>query len=141
MGNLVFVYGTLKKGFPNHAKYMGTSKLLGNYRTVEKYPLFLTGERYVPCMVNRPGVGYQVEGEIYDVDDDTLKMLDALERTNQPDGYTRQMIRFIASDRINSDQREAHVYLTALGNTMDQRSAYLKSYGLEAAKKYKPRQV
>ena len=35
MRHLVFVYGTLKKGFPNHDNYMESARRLGKYQTVE----------------------------------------------------------------------------------------------------------
>jgi gamma-glutamylaminecyclotransferase len=92
MKHRVFVYGTLKKGFPNHDRYMASAEKLGNYQTDDNYPLVLIGERYVPCMINAPGAGKQVEGELYAVTDDCLKRLDVLERVNKADGYRRLKI-------------------------------------------------
>lgn len=42
---LVFVYETLKKGFPNHARHMEQARLMGTYRTRERYRLALHAGR------------------------------------------------------------------------------------------------
>ena len=41
--NKVFVFGTLKKGFPLHDEGLQTATYLGPYRTVEKYPWWSPG--------------------------------------------------------------------------------------------------
>jgi gamma-glutamylaminecyclotransferase len=138
MKHRIFVYGTLKKGFPNHDRYMQSAEKLGNYRTVEKYPLVLIGQRYVPCMINAPGEGDLIEGELYEVDDDCLKRLDALERIKKPDGYRRLRINLISVESHNAVVLEAHAYLIAPKFANDRRSDYLKIYRLEDAKKYNP---
>lgn len=139
MKHLIFVYGTLKKGFPNHDRYMQSAEKVGNYRTVENYPLVLTGQRYVPCMINAPGEGEHIEGELYEVDDDCLKRLDALERIKKPDGYRRLKICLKSVEKYNAVSLEAHAYLISPKFAKDRRSDYLKIYRLEDAKKYNPR--
>jgi gamma-glutamylaminecyclotransferase len=81
MQHLVFVYGTLKKGFPNYARYMTSAGFLGIYQTMEKYPLVIFGSRHVPGMLDRPGDGYHIEGELYEVNDECLGscLVDCLE--------------------------------------------------------------
>lgn len=138
MRHCVFVYGTLKKGFPNHDNYMESATELGNYRTIEMYPLVLCGARYVPCMICSPGDGYHVEGELYEVDDECLNRIDALERIQDSDGYRRQVIRVSSSERIHQDIREALAYLMPPEHATDRRSNCLKTYGIDDAKKYKP---
>jgi gamma-glutamylcyclotransferase (GGCT)/AIG2-like uncharacterized protein YtfP len=61
--SLLFAYGTLQRGGQYHyfleqcaARFMGT----GTLRT--PYPLILA--RY-PCLLDQPGKGYRVEGELY----------------------------------------------------------------------------
>jgi gamma-glutamylaminecyclotransferase len=139
MKHLIFVYGTLKKGFPNHDRYMQSAEKVGNYRTVENYPLVLIGQRYVPCMINAPGEGEHIEGELYEVDDDCLKRLDALERIKKPDGYRRLKICLKSVEKYNAVSLEAHAYLISPKFAKDRRSDYLKIYRLEDAKKYNPR--
>jgi gamma-glutamylaminecyclotransferase len=138
MKHRIFVYGTLKKGFPNHDRYMQSAEKLGNYRTVENYPLVLIGQRYVPCMINAPGEGDHIEGELYELDDDCLKRLDALERIKKPDGYRRLRINVRSVEKHNAVIVEAHAYLIAPKFAKDRRSDYLKTYRLEDAKKYRP---
>lgn len=81
----VFVYGTLKTGEPNHSwmndvsSNGGTAQLLSVGETIEKFPLVL-GTRYnIPFLLNLPGNGHQISGEIYMVDKIKLKQLDDLE--------------------------------------------------------------
>lgn len=139
MRRLVFVYGTLKKGFPNHNNYMESAKRLGKYQTVEKYPLVLCGARYVPCMINSPGKGHHVEGELYEVDDECLNRIDALEGIQDSDGYRRAVIRVSSSELKSQDIREALAYLMPPDQVTDRKSNDLKAYELDAANKYTPR--
>ena len=139
MRHHLFVYGTLKKGFPNHDNYMESAKELGEYQTIEKYPLVLCGERYVPCLIYSPGDGHRVEGELYEVDDECLNRLDALERIQNSDGYRRTVIGVSSSERINPDFKQALAYFMLPEQVTDRRSNDLKVYGLDEAKKYTPR--
>ena len=139
MKHLIFIYGTLKKGFPNHSLHMESAEKLGNYQTVENYPLVLIGERYVPCMINAPGEGKQIEGELYKVDDDCLRRIDALERIKKPDGYRRLKIKVRSVEKHNAVMLESYAYLISPKFAKDRRSDFLKIYRLDDAKKYKPR--
>ncbi|KAM6093758.1 PREDICTED: gamma-glutamylaminecyclotransferase [Chlamydotis macqueenii] len=91
----VFVYGTLKKGQPNYKHMINTAKGLAKFqgrgRTVEKYPLVIAGKYNIPYMLNIPGTGHQVAGEIYSVDDQMLQFLDEFEGC--PDMYQRTLMR------------------------------------------------
>jgi len=139
MTHLLFVYGTLKKGFPNHENYMASAKRLGKYQTIEKYPLVLCGARYVPCMIDSPEKGHHVEGELYEVDDECLNRIDALERIQDSEGYRRIVILVSPSEGINQDIKEALAYLMPPRQVTDRRSNNLRAYDLEAARKYAPR--
>ena len=92
MSHKVFVYGTLKRGFPNH-HYMKTSKLIGAYRTAERYPLVVGGRHFSPSLFPEPGTGKHVIGELWEVDDETLVKLDELETVHLPTGYRREMAK------------------------------------------------
>jgi gamma-glutamylaminecyclotransferase len=94
MPTLVFVFGTLKQGFPNAATNRG-ARWPGNFRTEAAFPLYLVGERHVPWLLNAPGTGLPVIGEVYAVDEATLRDMDALERVGHPDGYVRQGITVV----------------------------------------------
>ncbi|XP_053995506.1 putative gamma-glutamylcyclotransferase CG2811 [Hylaeus anthracinus] len=79
----VFVYGTLKRGEPNHSLIQDTAngyaKFLGLGKTTVQYPLVIATRYNIPFLLKKPGVGHHVLGEIYDVDTKMLKKLDELE--------------------------------------------------------------
>lgn len=90
----VFVYGTLKKGEPNHhwltnREKNGVSRFVARGSTVVKFPLVI-GTRYnIPFLLARPGVGHHIQGEIYEVDDQMFGKLDELE--DYPRYYDREL--------------------------------------------------
>ena len=86
--NKVFVFGTLKEGFPNFKTNKGI-RYRGDFQTKEKYPLYLVGERYSPWLVLKAGVGHPVKGQVFEVTDDVLAEMDALERITVVDGYRK----------------------------------------------------
>jgi len=77
---LVFVYGTLKKGFINEP-FLADQKFLGRAVLFEpKYRLYeVTGNYKFPALVEVEHGGYPVYGEVYDVSDVCLGYLDRLE--------------------------------------------------------------
>ncbi|KAM4601600.1 gamma-glutamylaminecyclotransferase-like [Polymixia lowei] len=91
----VFVYGTLKKGQPNNFRMFdqakGDAEFLGSARTVEKYPLVIAGEYNIPFLLNIPGEGQRVRGELYRVDSRMLAFLDAFESV--PTMYQRTLVK------------------------------------------------
>jgi len=44
-----------------------------------KLPLVVWGERYVPYLLNVPGLGHNVRGEVFEVDTNALKEMDKFE--------------------------------------------------------------
>ncbi|GMT33655.1 hypothetical protein PFISCL1PPCAC_24952 [Pristionchus fissidentatus] len=100
MNRLVFVYGTLKRGEPNHrfleaskgiARYVGTAVLR------EAYPLVIASKYNIPFLLNKSGEGHRIRGEVYDVDGKTMESLDELE--GYPDLYTREEKEVEMADR------------------------------------------
>lgn len=87
MEQRVFVYGTLKAGFRN--QHWNGARLLGRYRTVERYPLLLLGPACLPWLSEEPGRGEQVIGELYAADAAQLARMDELEELDKPDWYRR----------------------------------------------------
>lgn len=85
--HLVAVYGTLKKGHGNYYHHLTESKFIGKGVTKDKYPLIVDG---LPYLIEEKGKGYNVEVEVFKVDDDTFKDLDALE--GHPNWYQRKQI-------------------------------------------------
>ena len=90
--HLVFVYGTLKRGFPYHEIGLAGARFVGRCRTVEAYPLVVGGRWYSPILIAEPGAGKRVFGEVYEADDEKLAQLDALEGTHHPAGYHRDRL-------------------------------------------------
>lgn len=88
----VFVYGTLKRGFYNHA-LLEKSEFIAEVTTKEKYPM-VNVEEYFPYLINEIGVGHKIKGELFKVDYETFAKLDILE--GYPDLYTRENIKVIS---------------------------------------------
>ena len=87
----IFIYGTLKRGFANHAHLQGAT-FVGEARTVERYPMIIQGRFFSPVMIPEPGVGHRIVGELWEVDDALLAALDRLESVHLPTGYFRETI-------------------------------------------------
>ena len=83
---LLFVYGTLKKGFCNHY-FLADAEFLGKAETLEKYALYLKGS--IPYVIKQPPISH-IKGEVYKVDLKTLKEIDELE--GHPYLYFREII-------------------------------------------------
>ena len=58
---LVFVYGTLKVGFPNHFLLQdqnnGNATFLSTGTTTERFPLIVATQFAIPMLLNKPGTG------------------------------------------------------------------------------------
>lgn len=80
---IIFTYGTLKRGFSNHVLLQdmiaaGDASFLGVYQTVDRLPL-VCGPYRVPFLLNLPGSGEHVRGELYSVSARVLIRMDELE--------------------------------------------------------------
>lgn len=94
MPALLFVYGTLKDGFPNSHLNTGR-RLSGTFRTVQRWPLLvvrLAHEERAPWLLDAPGQGQQVSGQVFEVDDADLQAMDRFEEVGLPTGYVRVAI-------------------------------------------------
>lgn len=103
---IVFVYGTLKRGFGNHHLLNG-SKFISQAITKEKYALYVSG---IPFVIEDEPVSH-IAGEVYEVDDKTLARLDHLE--GHPDWYRRKSVDVsVNKDEGTGDARliEAWIY-------------------------------
>ena len=103
--NLVFVYGTLKRGFSNN-RYLAGSKFLGTARTKEKFALYSDG---LPFLIMTESIS-EIHGELYQVDDLTLQILDDLE--GHPDWYRREQGEICLDDDSSQSGIEAWVYFS-----------------------------
>lgn len=93
--NLVAVYGTLKKGFGNHERFLSDSKFIGKGETFDKYPLIVKG---LPYLINKKGTGEWVNVEVYRVSNEVLADLDALE--GHPTWYQRKKIAVLVGKKV-----------------------------------------
>ncbi|XP_053560889.1 gamma-glutamylaminecyclotransferase isoform X2 [Bombina bombina] len=89
----IFVYGTLKKGQPNYHIMTngehGKAVYKGIGKTGDKYPLVIAEKGNVPFLLNVPGTGHHIIGEIYSVDEHLLQFLDKFESC--PNMYQRTL--------------------------------------------------
>jgi gamma-glutamylcyclotransferase (GGCT)/AIG2-like uncharacterized protein YtfP len=88
--HLVFVYGTLKRGYRNHWLLEG-QKLVGPATTVGRFKLLMAGFPVLVKSDRRRGDFAQVQGELYLVTDECLASLDRLEGEGHM--YRRKKIR------------------------------------------------
>lgn len=96
----LFVYGTLKQGFPNHHHNRG-QRLPGEFRTRLAHPMWvvrLPNEDRAPWLMDLPGQGHQVRGEVYEVAATELPAIDRLEEVGRPTGYVRVAIELEPAD-------------------------------------------
>lgn len=105
----LFVYGSLKEGFPNFHVNKGR-RLPGEFSTLRPYPLYLVAGR-LPCLLPAPGEGLQVQGQLFEVSAGELALMDALERVGQPGGYRRELIDVQRMDAAAPQTIAAFVYL------------------------------
>jgi len=94
MDHLVFVYGTLRRGCPNHALLEGRAQSLGPGRTKLPYALYVDADGIPYVKEDEPR--HPIAGELYLVGDAALADLDALEE--HPDDYERREVPVILDD-------------------------------------------
>ena len=140
MSHLIFVFGTLKEGFPNFAINRGR-RIPGEFVTALPFPLYLVGERCSPWLVNRPGEGTCVTGQVFEADDAALAQMDRLERTGEPDGYQRLPIEVLAAGTAKDTRLTVFAYLKPPSQftLTEARHGPLAVYSLTHAARYKSR--
>ncbi|POH31640.1 MULTISPECIES: gamma-glutamylcyclotransferase family protein [Sinorhizobium] len=119
----VFIFGTLKKGFPLHRRGLAHAAYLGPYRTAANYPMLVAGPWFAPMMFHEPGSGLRVSGELYAIDPATLERLD---RTIGKPGNFRRRIRVVP--RRHGRRCEALAYFKARFLASPVHTGYLRSY-------------
>lgn len=137
---LVFVFGTLKEGFPNFPTNRG-QRIPGEFRTVERYPLYLVGERLSPWMIDSAGEGEHVEGQLFSVDADTLAAMDRLERVQEVDGYRRIGVNVMPTNAADGREIVAFAYVKPVASLLGAhiRKGPMPQYALEDAVLYRRR--
>ncbi|XP_039261364.1 putative gamma-glutamylcyclotransferase CG2811 [Styela clava] len=105
----IFVYGTLKRGMPNHSLIEdvqnGKAVYVANGTMAEKYPMVVEPNFGIPFLLDNPGEGKNVEGEVWDVDSNMLKKLDGIEM--HPDWYTRFEKDIVVKDEAAESNKSA----------------------------------
>jgi gamma-glutamylaminecyclotransferase len=139
MSHRVFVFGTLKEGFPNFHINRGR-RVPGEFVTAQAYPLYLVGERRSPWMLDEPGQGRKVHGQVFEVDDTALAAMDKLERVGAGDGYRRVCIELTGAPESAAVEAFAYVkdaaeFVPHAGSALGP----LAQYTLEHAALYRPR--
>ena len=92
--HFVFTYGTLQRGEPNHhwiSEKGHEFQLVGRAKTVNLFPLVIASRFNIPYLMDKPGTGKQINGELYRAGEDMVKHLDILE--DYPKHYTRRQER------------------------------------------------
>jgi gamma-glutamylaminecyclotransferase len=138
----IFVYGTLKAGFPNAHINRGV-RVPGTFVTVPRLALHIVGANHVPWLVVPPSAaeGMPVQGELYDLQDVDLPRMDDLEDIGKPGGYRREVIQVqrLHADGTVEPPEEASVYLQDLAHLGSQplQAGPLLAYTAEHAAHYR----
>ena len=109
---LIFVYGTLKKGFRNNY-LLSTSKYIGKGITKDKFGLYKSICGNYPFAIESIK-DTNIEGEIYEIASETEFQLDILE--GFPTLYLKKKIKILCE---NGDESEATTYLKNEENYKD----------------------
>lgn len=109
----IFVYGTLKKDFPNHKTNKG-KRLNGDYLTKGRYPFYIVGQRFTPWLMLDEGNGHHIRGQVFTINDATLADMDKLERITQLKGFRRIQMTVI------SEQSGQELLVFAYGKPLEQ---------------------
>ena len=83
----VFAYGTLRRGFANHA-LLSHARFVGVGKTKGRYALYVS---VIPYAIRDEQVAH-LRGEVYEVDEATLDVLDELEE--HPHVYHRASLPY-----------------------------------------------
>jgi gamma-glutamylaminecyclotransferase len=102
--HMVFVYGSLKRGFGNH-RFLEHSTFIGTAVTVQHNFCMHPLHGSFPAVTIGPDDSYSITGELYEIDNQTLKQIDMLESNGVL--YTRQLV----SVYNGTDVVEAWIYL------------------------------
>lgn len=100
----IFVYGTLKRGDCRHGALAG-QKFLGDRRTAPRYRIYNVGT--YPGLVDDASSGLSIQGELWEVDDVCLALLDEVEGVAEQQ-YQRRLIELDPREEVPA---EAYFYL------------------------------
>ncbi|GFR79994.1 gamma-glutamylaminecyclotransferase [Elysia marginata] len=93
--HLAFMYGTLKTTEANHKVLFSRDPagvtFIGEGQTVDLYPLVVTTPFNIPFLLHQENAGKKIHGEIYQISETTLRLLDEFE--GHPDFYERRKVK------------------------------------------------
>lgn len=153
--SLIFVYGTLRRGFPNEHAMPSQLKYLGTAVTISRFPLVVGTVAQIPFLLDfpdHPGA-FHVKGELYDASESDnigtiFQHLDDFEGVADR-FYKRQLIEVVTDDN-DSDQQtvQAFCYLRDTGGPawawtaerMLQELKMVPEYSPDLASSYLPRE-
>lgn len=106
LNELIFVYGSLKKGFDNH-HVIKNAKYKCKAKTVSKFPMYEEEFANYPYLIKkRISNAYNVKGELYEIRrKELLKKLDKFE--GAPDYYIRETIKV---QTLSGEVKKAYAY-------------------------------
>lgn len=125
----VFVYGTLKRGFPNYGAGLTGARFIGRFQSLERYPLVIGGPWFSPNLIDEPGDGHRVFGEIFEVTAACLEILDRIESVHKPNGYKR--VKIAVAPESGGESVDAWVYLKDRVNIEGIHSEPMAEYPLD----------
>ena len=112
---LVFVYGTLKRGYTNHARYLSVAEAHGGAQllhacatTTEPFALVVRPKHMPPAtcgpvlMECKDDTGIRITGEVYEVSAACLEALDLLEGVRNGYYYQRAVNVVVADGTTSS---------------------------------------
>ena len=105
---LVFVYGTLKRHGSNH-RFLAGQEFIDDAQTTHGYILYALGD--YPGMVRSKNAGDFVTGEIWNVDDNCLAQLDALEGIDEG-LYARESVEL--APPFHAQKVQTYIYLRSV---------------------------
>ena len=94
-GTRLFIYGTLKRGHCRHAT-LASQSFLGEVATAPEYRLWDLGEYPGLIAAAKQEAGRSIRGELWEVSDDVLAILDEIEGVAEG-LYERRPIRLVDS--------------------------------------------
>ncbi len=107
--HLVFVYGSMKKGFMNHFRLEGTAIFLGAASTLNSYAMYPDDSYKFPYVLKDKN-RFPIQGELYSAGNDLLEILDIFE--GHPKYYKREKIEV----KINGAILESWIYFRSNSN-------------------------
>lgn len=141
--NLVFSYGTLKRGFPNHSLMLDiNASFIGDARTKFNYPLVLAGKWNVPFLIDKKNYpnSYEVKGELFEVDNLGIAILDKFEGVGN--GYYKRLKIEVQckTEKGNTSIMSAWCYFRYENteNLLVDSSKFISFFGKKELEKYTP---